>query len=1122
MPTRSLKFKLQIPRNHSPEATAAREALWRLHDFTNTMVAEYEDLLLCMRQKPVTVSDGKDWVVIDTEKWREKLKKRLIANGVKELDIPECTDKLAELYRGFVKSAVKKGSGKAEDSRTVHGVLVSAESSSAGISKYRQVEALEPLLGAFDGDEDKWLGFVERKVEEDPALLKTSGSPPKWAKLKKAGNKAWAVAFREYIQEGCENDLPKLCLRLRELKALPLRDSFTSEILENQEPGSLSPWERMAFAMAVGHLNSWESWSWETKDERDALKNKCETQESWLSRYPKEVEALRKYEVERNVQLRETSLANEETNYTIGLRELRGWSQLREKLLKAPTEAEQRNKLVVDAQSKGKGKKFGGAELIGWLAKPEQAWLLDTGSDDVVFRLALANGLQNKFLRSKEFPLFTSADSRLHPRYAEIDCQANSNSVRYFLETIDGKIFTDIELPASSTSGKWSIQKFRFELAPSGQARGLKLEHERGVKIVTYLEILSQDRLDNLRVKAGGAALLFNRRHLEKRSKAELQSGEFGSVWLKIGADFPVDEAEEKRRDGAAVYLNTALQNRGKKDRDKLWVAGDRVVAVDLGIRTAASIAVFELVPGDDQGWGKCGDFAIRHNRSAKLSLPGEEPSKEETLARREAMDEIYSIRRSLKQLAGIRRLGMKELSEERLEVVEELLKQTPDSSEEYQILKLLESCVGDELPVWISKVEPFYSVVEKQLGKKISQWRRRTRMRSSEQSRTTAGGKSFWQLEYLELSRKILLSWDRHSGLRGSNESDNGIRRFNKDAQGTIAKNLLEHINKLKDDRIKVTADLIIQAARGRVHNGRRWEQKFEPAAVVVLEDLERYRFKTDRPRAENSQLMKWSHRSVKDQFELQRKVHPTGLSEVDAAFSSQYHAKSLTPGVRCHVVTKADKIRLESGDDNFWLNRMVVEDKIDANSLEVGSIIPMQGGELFVTLDCTGKAISIHADINAAQNIGRRALTGYAEPIRITARQFSASSAPEDPWFQNNIGARLGHYFPESKNVLFKSVPAQDGIFESECITAAQLKKLVGGTIENEDENLEKVIDELEEEEIHHEDVNASGARMVLFRDPSGVFFPKTRWVEAGRFWGGVRAKIKKQLRERSWKLR
>ena len=87
--------------------------------------------------------------------------------------------------------------------------------------------------------------------------------------------------------------------------------------------------------------------------------------------------------------------------------------------------------------------------------------------------------------------------------------------------------------------------------------------------------------------------------------------------------------------------------------------------------------------------------------------------------------------------------------------------------------------------------------------------------------------------LEYLEDVRRLVMSWN----LRGRTYGE--INRQDKKTRGSVASRLLNHINKLKEDRVKAGADLIIQAARGYVprKNSVGWVKRFEPCRVILFE---------------------------------------------------------------------------------------------------------------------------------------------------------------------------------------------------------------------------------------------------------------------------------------------
>lgn len=218
----------------------------------------------------------------------------------------------------------------------------------------------------------------------------------------------------------------------------------------------------------------------------------------------------------------------------------------------------------------------------------------------------------------------------------------------------------------------------------------------------------------------------------------------------------------------------------------------------------------------------------------------------------------------------------------------------------------------------------------------------------------------------------------------------------------------LLEKIDRLKDQRINQTAHLILAEALGvRLHAhtaatadriagdvhgeyepipGRR------PVDVIVMEDLSRYRSTQDRARNENRRLMQWSHRALIDK--LRELAAPFGLSVavVPAAYSSKFCARSGVVGFRAEEVHAAQlhdfewrqlreresqkKPRL--GDD-LLLRLANALALLPSRKTKTGETVPFTllrpraGGQIFVPLTGDGPS---QADINAAINIGLRAL--------------------------------------------------------------------------------------------------------------------------------------------------
>lgn len=192
------------------------------------------------------------------------------------------------------------------------------------------------------------------------------------------------------------------------------------------------------------------------------------------------------------------------------------------------------------------------------------------------------------------------------------------------------------------------------------------------------------------------------------------------------------------------------------------------------------------------------------------------------------------------------------------------------------------------------------------------------------------------WALNYLTNVRRFLQSWS----LLGRQSGE--IRRLNRERGGIFATRLLDHLNNIKEDRLKTGADLIVQASRGYLRNQQgEWRQTYAPCHAVLFEDLTRYRMRTDRPRRENSMLMKWAHRSIPKEVEMQGQLYGIHCEETSASFSSRYHAASGAPGIRCHS--------LKAGDLNDPIFREILEREnpgLKLQNYKTGDLIPRSGG--------------------------------------------------------------------------------------------------------------------------------------------------------------------------------
>jgi len=1137
MPVRAIKLKLIVPRDSNADSIAIRRALWDTHEIVNRMVAGYERLLLEMRQGDVLLPDpdGNE-SVRGADDWRSDLIARLHYNSVDVPTIEQALPDLQVLYRLIVKSHDKPNTGTAQDSRAFHSPLCDPKSE-GGLKKLEELEKWEWLLKHTESPTEEVRQEVENKLKLSPELLRPTGSPPRWIRLYRKQDESWFEALITHVtraKEAASGDSAALA-RLRGLGVLPITESFTSKIIPSQR-SALSELERMAFALAVAHMNSWESWGHRVRAKYAEMEDGlCQVEQHGES-FGDLIDSIHAFEADREKTLRSFALWTEESNYRLGPREIRSWRELRDWLRSNPNAPPgERTKQVNEMQTQRQAA-FGGAEVLHWLAHPDQQALADHPGDPVSW-LAARNRLQIRLERTRKLPLFTFGDAVLHPRYMELDPPANTNSPPYELHQADDKTFAaTVPLLFRTGNGIYEPKDTNFKLAPSSQLRGAELVTIDKKKNILGLDLLAQDRLNRHLAKIGGAALIFDRRSLVNADA--LRSGNLGSIFLKISVDIPNTPDILKTRASIRGYLSssTIVRQKSKHQHPK---PGTRILSVDLGVRSAAACSVFEFVASDDERATKSwpvlveDDLVLIHERSFLLKLPGEDPGPDTLVRRQEAMQDFYRTRSLVNFLADMRRLADTEAVKDRSEAVAALAERGQELAEsfpwDYRQLGQLFDHVQATPSGWRSHVEPLFDAVETLAGQAISQWRKQQKAyHDPARPWDSLGGKSLWHIGYLEQTRRLLMRWDRHT------RPGQSVRRFDRRAQGTVAKALLEHINHLKEDRTKTTGDLIVQAARGILRKSGAWRACFKPVDIIVLEDLVRYRFKTDRPRRENSQLMRWSHRAVAEAVDLQSEVESIVVASTAAAFSSRFDALTGAPGLRCHSLTKADAAALAEHPETHWigkrLQRMGVELSADQLVvLEPGTILPTGDGEIFATLTDEGTLRLRHADINAAQNLGTWFISGRDTPVRLTV-------------FERTVGERTVMVATDLSKTLQGPIGGTAVILEPEAEdskicrltpykTTTQLKKalskLAGERIETdpsiksgeEGSSAASLEGDDPDSVILEEAISAATTgRRTVFRDPSGVFFSPAVWVDSGRFWGEVNSKIGRALAART----
>ncbi len=1086
-----------VPRK-SKELTEAR-ALWSTHLAINRAVAYYEGMLLEMRGGSY---QGPDETMTTAGVVKASLNQRIRAacrnNGsqenISDEDLALIRTLLRSLYEVIVPSSIGE-KGNAQQANAYISPLTDPDSNAfqAIFDKIGSRPAW--LEGCRNGNPDaaseaqKWL-----ETDEGKARLAATGAPPKWARMARKKDDGWTQAFvADYDRKVKDAEGgPTIIKELRNRKVFPLFKAYLSPRIEGSR-GKVSPWDRLAFRLAAGHLMQWESWcriaanthaQWEKRLE-DFQSTYLDTKE-----HSDAIQALRGYEQEREAELSKMGLGP--ASFRIRARMVRGWDELRAKWINSSDRtAEKLCTLSAEMQAKLKGS-FGDPHLFAWLARPENHNIWDTRSVDVVKLLAQENALTERVERSREYATMTLPDPVFHPRCAQWEAEGGNNLKTYKIAVRNGKLFATLPLLCTVAGDRLKEHSFTFPIAPSSQLRNPAIEG--GVSIV-YQNQADETFSGVLR----SADLLFDWTHFQHRPEERVASGDIGPAYLKLVIDIQqmLPEGWDGKRAGFVNHFISALGN--DKYADAVTV-GARVISVDLGLRYFASCSVFELHdkhPGKGKLCFQAGTgFWAVHERSFVLRIPGEEVGSRGKAWRESAREELRGLRGAINRYRSLYRIATVTDERERNEQLNTTLSGLEEQGGgipfEVSLFKDLRKQTGLSPAAWQEAVAAMRKIHKTETGKIIGEWRRRNR--ANNPHRTT--GKSMWSIQYLTDVRRFLVSWS-HLG-----NSSGEIRRLDRTMQGIFASKLLKHINGIKEDRLKTGADLIVQAARGYVRDtSGKWQKKFEPCHVVLFEDLSRYRMKTDRPRRENSQLMRWAHRQIPKEVQLQAELYGIHICYTDAAFSSRVHAATMAPGVRCHPLKAVDL-------ENSWFRQIVEHENPSINwpTLTSGDIIPLSGGELFVCLG-NGGMVQINADINAAQNLQRRFWERHGTPIRIPCRHIKANG--EDRWMPRNIGKRL-----KGSMGLGWLVPTGDasGSCRWEKLTPKQWRKY-GGT---QNEDTISMPDELVDTEEFDEEtlLETTGEVIVFFRDTSGAVLPRWYWYPSKHFWGVVKTRTNNAL--------
>ncbi|MEI6818448.1 MAG: type V CRISPR-associated protein Cas12b [Verrucomicrobiota bacterium] len=270
--------------------------------------------------------------------------------------------------------------------------------------------------------------------------------------------------------------------------------------------------------------------------------------------------------------------------------------------------------------------------------------------------------------------------------------------------------------------------------------------------------------------------------------------------------------------------------------------------------------------------------------------------------------------------------------------------------------------------------------------------------------------GLSMQRLEQLDGLRRLFLRYNR------SLDREPGIpAKFGREDEGRTSgepcQSLLDKIDRMKEQRVNQTAHLILAQALGvrlcphQISDVERRESDMHgeyekipgraPVDFIVIEDLSRYLSSQGRAPAENSRLMKWAHRAVRDKLKMLAE-EPFGIPVVETvpAYSSRFHAVNGQPGSRLHELHELESFQLqalvktagkteaaerhraiaaEALIEQFQLLAKANEERQIGGKVPLTLYFPKAGGPLFLA---ARDGNPVQADLNAAANLGLRTI--------------------------------------------------------------------------------------------------------------------------------------------------
>ena len=1044
-----------------------KEKIFEAHKLFNKLVATFEEFLKLIRQKDYYYKDDDGEHYKSEEEVTQELKEYLEKNT----NI-ENIEKVMQLLPRFENIIIEKGSQAAGQLTKLYN-----KESTGGTNNLEKI--IDPLpewvnhynekTDEFDEKKykrmaDDWISSEDGQKAIQPIIHgKGRASAFKNAYLE---NKPWYKGFvkdQSNYRKDATDGLSFLLSSLEKENAFPLL------YLDKQLIEKYPVYVRLALKTALENFASYLACDEKTRNNFQEMQELfMKAERDITENYAKEYEIIKKYLDE---QYKYT-----ETDVYLTKRMTRGVKEILTKFKKCANETERLS--VIKAFPKDK---MGDYNLFHYLALEE---VNKNISFKAIQELIAYYQKKQKFDNAKKCAAYTTADAINSKRYLLYENIENNNYKNYRLYKKDNCLFIKFPILIYDNE-KYVEEELEMQLADSKQLSGPL--NDEGFK-ESQIEF---DSTSKIRVRFANSKKIIS----DNRIVNEEFTGILGGVHvvptvdinnsikdifvsLPINLENCFEDAKDKDNEKIGRYFLKAYNGRIRKEANVFDNKRIRALSVDIGLKQVAACSVGSII--FDANKSLQDDIDVE--RSFLLALEGEKVSSKILRYRNDARLELKKLKTSINYLSFLKRLYNCQDTEKRNKLIKNAIIHT-NSAEKINVYRQCLMVTDDEVMTILSCQ---YDTVIKEMNLRMKEFCSVSYTKKGHKK--YCGGKSYWSLCFLEEVRKIIMSWNSLS-YRINEDNKLMSKQY-----GVSASNLLLHINRKKDDRIKTAADMIVQAARGYVYNenpnicnykGGAWEKKYDECNVIVFPNLKRYTFSTDRPRQENSRLMKWSHAALIEEVKRQASVYGIYVVEIGTAFSTKFYHQNQAPGIRCDRLTKNDF-------NDYGVLKSSVASKIPEEylkkKLKVGSLIPSDIGSIFVSLDSNGNLITINSDINASLNLLKRYFL----------QQTMLGSIPTCV-IDGKLSIKIDEKNPDINKLL------KGGMLKRFGETKPKITQ-----INNFDDEFKLVSKNSKKNEIKVSDDKLS----VLFNDESGTFFDSDKWITKSRFWEKVNRDINDAL--------